>query len=118
MSGLQTKLELTTNSKIPKKHCYTEYRERIEGEHMAEPKRTNEIVLNPGAYVSIQDGTKGSIKTFVGPILVNQGGNELPIVYDNKEFTKVDDLKKAIRKSVVAPEGHYVILTNPAAKDE
>jgi major vault protein len=87
---------------------------------MAEIKqRSNEVVLPPGKFVFIQDGTKGSLKVYVGPILVNQSGTDDPMIYDEKTgFSQVDDLESAIQTSHVAPEGFYAILTNPTEKND
>jgi major vault protein len=76
-----------------------------------------EIVLAPGEYAYMQDLTKGSVKTFVGPCVINQTAQEKPVVYQarNGTFRKVEKLEEAVRKSPVAVEGYYLILKNPVS---
>lgn len=75
-----------------------------------------EIVLSPGEYAYMQDLTKGVVKTYVGPCVINQTGQEKPVVYKakNGSFQKVTRLEEAVRKSPVAVEGYYLVLKNPA----
>lgn len=77
--------------------------------------RKREQVLPPGTYAFIQDGTKGSIKTHAGPVTLTLTAQDKPVKYDTRShgFEEVG-LDAAVMKNVVAPEGYYVVLTNPA----
>jgi major vault protein len=68
----------------------------------------------------MQDVTKGQIKTFTGPTVINQTAQEVPVVYypETGEFKRVGTLEEAVRKSAISVEGFYLILKNPAKKDE
>ena len=76
--------------------------------------RNREYLVPPGSYMYVQDGTSGKIKTNVGPIQVSLTGNDSPMVYDSREFKRMESLEQAVRKSIVAPDGYYVVLMNPA----
>jgi major vault protein len=81
---------------------------------------SREYTLPPGTYIHAQDGTSGKIKTHVGPTVVTLTGNDSPIVFDfeagslGAEFKPCESLKEAVRKSIVAPDGFYAVLMNPA----
>lgn len=83
--------------------------------------RSNEYTLPPGTYLHVQDGTSGKIKTFVGPVVVTLTGSDTPITFEYNDgaadFKPQESLEKALRKSVVAPEGFYAVLMNPAKGD-
>lgn len=84
---------------------------------MANPNQNQtqrELVVPPGNYVFTQDTTKGVIKVHSGPIVVNPTAQEVPVVYDGKQFRRVDSLEEAMVPSPVAPEGSYMVLKNPA----
>lgn len=85
---------------------------------MSESK-PRELVLSPGQYAFVQDATKGNIKVFVGPVVVNHTNQDVPIVFDDdtQQFRQVATLDEARRFSPVAPEGDYLILSNPAKED-
>lgn len=74
-----------------------------------------DMVLPPGTYAYMQDVTKGVIKTYTGPTVINPTAQEVPVVYNAEEgrFEK-SDLESAVRRAVIAPEGFYIILLNPA----
>lgn len=82
--------------------------------------KPRELVLPPGQYAYVQDATKGNIKVFVGPVVVNQTNQDVPIVFNDntQQFEQVATLDEARRFSPVAPEGDYLILSNPATKEE
>lgn len=80
-----------------------------------EIKGQRELIVPPGSYVYTQDATKGVIKVYSGPIVVNPTAQEVPVVFDAKEgFKRVDTLEEAQRKSPFCPEGSYIVLQNPA----
>jgi len=78
------------------------------------PKR--DLVLPPGSYAYMQDVTKGVVKTYSGPTVINPTAQERPVVYDAdaNTFRGVTALEEAMRISPIAAEGHYIILRNPA----
>ncbi len=78
------------------------------------PKR--DLVLPPGSYAYMQDVTKGVVKTYSGPTVINPTAQERPVIYDPQHatFRVVGSLEDATRLSPIAAEGHYVILRNPA----
>jgi major vault protein len=75
---------------------------------------SRDLVLNPGEYAYMQDSTKGIIKTFVGPTVVNQTGQDRPVVFDKGRFLLARSLEDAVRQSPRAEEGQYLVLESPA----
>lgn len=74
-----------------------------------------DLVLAPQQYAFLQDETRGQIKTYVGPMVINQTGQDRPVRYDhaNKSYQRVS-LETAVVQTPVASEGDYIILENPA----
>jgi len=74
-----------------------------------------DLALAPGTYAYLQDLTKGAIKTYTGPCIINQTAQEVPVVYDPRQgtFKPCRALEDAVRKSPIAVEGYYLILLNP-----
>src|SRR5579885_418532 len=83
---------------------------------MSTDEKKRELVLPPGTYAYMQDQTKGLIRVHTGPTVVNQTNQESPVVYDPESgtFKRVSSIEEALKKSVIAPEGFYVVLLNPA----
>lgn len=84
-----------------------------------ETKQQNEIIIPPGKYIFMQDGTSGRIKVHVGPTTVTRTNNDAPVVYTKNsrgagKFVTCASLEEALRDSVVIPEGFYAVLMNPA----
>lgn len=74
-----------------------------------------DLVLAPGEYAYLQDETRGQIKTFVGPTVINQTAQDRPVIYDaNERGFKRSTLEQAVQKSPTASEGDYIVLENPA----
>ncbi|MDX2089112.1 MAG: hypothetical protein SFX73_14740 [Kofleriaceae bacterium] len=75
-----------------------------------------DLVLPPGSYAYMQDVTKGVVKTYSGPTVINPTAQERPVIYDaaTNTFKSVASLEDAMRIAPIAPEGHYIILRNPA----
>jgi major vault protein len=75
-----------------------------------------DLVLPPGSYAYMQDVTKGVVKTYSGPTVINPTAQERPVIYDaeSNTFRGVTSLEEAMRISPIAPEGYYIILRNPA----
>jgi len=79
-------------------------------------REKREIALAPGSYAYMQDTTKGIVKTYVGPTVINQTGTEVPVIWNAAagQFDKCGTLEDAVKLSPVAVEGSYLILDNPA----
>ena len=75
-----------------------------------------DLVLPPGSYAYMQDVTKGVVKTYSGPTVINPTAQERPVIYEGEKntFRTATSLEEAMRISPIAPEGHYIILRNPA----
>jgi major vault protein len=73
-----------------------------------------DLVLPPGSYAYMQDVTKGVVKTYTGPTVINPTAQERPVIYDAGTFRAAASLEDAMRISPLAAEGYYVILRNPA----
>ncbi|MGH7175467.1 MAG: hypothetical protein ACREGR_03870, partial [Minisyncoccia bacterium] len=78
-----------------------------------------DLVLAPGEYAYLQDETRGQIKTHCGPTQCNATAQDRFVRFDPEtgSFQRCT-LEQAAVKSPVASEGDYLILQNPAAKDE
>jgi major vault protein len=85
------------------------------GTVMSETQK-RDLVLPPGSYAYMQDVTKGVVKTYSGPTVINPTAQERPVVYDaqSNTFRSAASLDDAMRISPIAPEGYYIILRNPA----
>jgi major vault protein len=81
----------------------------------SEGREKRDLALAPGTYAYLQDLTKGAIKTYTGPCIINQTAQETPVVYNSKRgtFEPCRTLEDAVRKSPIAVEGYYLILLNP-----
>lgn len=77
---------------------------------------SNELILNPGEFAFLQDNTKGNVQTFVGPLVITQTGQLRPILFGKGRFTETS-LQNAAAQSVSAEKGQYLILENPAMKE-
>src|SRR5688572_25437779 len=79
------------------------------------PDQKRDLVLTPGEYCYMQDQTRGQIKTHVGPTVINQTAQELPVAYNTQtqQFTRCS-LESAVVRAPLASEGEYLILENPA----
>ncbi len=81
------------------------------------PKR--DLVLAPSEYAYMQDVTKGIVKTYTGPTVINPTAQERPVVFDpEKKLFEPCPLEEAVQQIAIAPEGFYLILKNPSAKDD
>lgn len=80
-----------------------------------------DLVLAPGEYAYIQDGTKGNISVYVGPQKTTISQTDIPVKWDPASRTyKRCDQEGARCQFPSAPEGFYMVLQNPvpAGKDE
>jgi major vault protein len=84
-----------------------------------------DLVLAPNEEAFILDETKGHVVTYVGPTKASLGNTDKPVFFKeepesgNPYAGKFEpcNLDKAIQTFVVAPEGWYVILRNPAKNE-
>jgi major vault protein len=87
---------------------------------MADDIKNRDLLLNPDTYMYMQnEGKNGMISVFVGPGVVNQTGQDKPVVYDpaNRKYRSTN-LEAAVQQFVRAEEGDYVILENPSMDDK
>jgi major vault protein len=79
-----------------------------------------DLVLNPQEQAYLQDETRGQIKTYVGPCVINQTGQDRPVVYDytTRTFRRCTSLEQAVVKVPVASEGDYIVLENPSQNND
>ena len=77
------------------------------------------VPLPPGVQAFLQNTTDGHIKTYVGPIMMDQTGQDRPVVYNPKqrEFYPTT-LEESVQRCIKVDEGDYVVLQNPAADNE
>jgi major vault protein len=87
------------------------------GGHMDERTSKRDLVLAPSEYAYMQDVTKGIVKTYTGPTVINPTAQERPVKFDpaTKLFAPCS-LEQAVQQIAIAPEGFYVILKNPSTK--
>jgi major vault protein len=76
-----------------------------------------QLVLAQNQHAFIQDATKGTVQVYAGPHSLGLSPNDKPVVYDNAkdEYTSVS-MTAAIKQNPLVPEGHYLVLENPAFK--
>ena len=86
---------------------------------MDERNAKRDLVLAPSEYAYMQDVTKGIVKTYTGPTVINPTAQERPVVFDpdDKQF-KPCPLEQAVQQIAIAPEGYYLILKNPSTRDD
>lgn len=86
---------------------------------MDERASKRDLVLAPSEYAYMQDVTKGVIKTYTGPTVINPTAQERPVFF-NQETKRFEPcaLEQAVQQSAVAPEGYYLILDNPSQRGE
>ncbi len=84
---------------------------------MDDRNNKRDLVLSPSEYAYMQDVTKGIVKTYTGPTVINPTAQERPVVFDasTKLFAPCS-LEQAVQQIAIAPEGYYLILKNPSHK--
>src|SRR5262245_42973287 len=86
---------------------------------MDDRQSKRDLVLAPGEYAYMQDVTKGVIKTYTGPTVINPTAQERPVVFDHDERRFVGcSLEDAVQPMAIAPEGSYLVLENPSARGD
>jgi len=76
-----------------------------------------DLVLAPSEYAYMQDVTKGIVKTYTGPTVINPTAQERPVLFN--QATKLFEpcsLEQAVQQIAIAPEGFYLTLKNPSTK--
>jgi major vault protein len=82
---------------------------------MAETREKRDLVVPPGSYAYVQDGTTGAVKVHTGPTVVTPSAQDKPYIYDPvKKFVEAASMDQALRPNVEASEGQYILLRNPA----
>jgi len=79
-----------------------------------------DLVLPPNTHAFILNKQKGDVEVYVGPHKSNLDDNtDQPVVFDyqQKKFKNVP-LFDAIKNNMVAPEGWYLVLKNPAVDNK
>ena len=73
-----------------------------------------DLVLAPGEYAYIQDGTKGIISVYVGPQKTSLSQTDFPVNWDSarRQYNRCEQ-SAAIHPFPSAPEGYYMVLQNP-----
>ena len=86
---------------------------------MDERSNKRDLVLAPGEYAYMQDVTKGVVKTYTGPTVINPTAQERPILFDaeTSRFAPCS-LDEAVQPIATAPEGSYLVLENPSARGD
>jgi major vault protein len=86
---------------------------------MDERNNKRDLVLAPGEYAYMQDVTKGVVKTYTGPTVINPTAQERPIVFDADASRFVPcALEDAVQPIATAPEGSYLVLENPSVRGD
>ncbi len=84
---------------------------------MDERNTKRDLVLAPSEYAYMQDVTKGIVKTYTGPTVINPTAQERPVVFDAEtKLFQPCSLEDAVQQIAIAPEGFYLILKNPSEK--
>jgi major vault protein len=78
-----------------------------------------QLILAQNQYALVQDSTNGAVRVSAGPHTQSLSGQEKPVIYDsNKDkFIQVAP-EDAIKQNPLVPEGHYLVLENPAFDDK
>jgi major vault protein len=86
---------------------------------MDERNAKRDLVLAPSEYAYMQDVTKGVVKTYTGPTVINPTAQERAVTFDQetKRFEPCS-LEQAVQQIAIAPEGYYLILKNPSHKGD
>src|SRR5687768_6894314 len=85
-----------------------------QGGSMDERNNKRDLVLAPSEYAYMQDVTKGIVKTYTGPTVINPTAQERPVNFDPESKTfRPCSLDEAVQQIAIAPEGFYLVLKNP-----
>jgi major vault protein len=75
-----------------------------------------QLVLAQNQYAFIQDTTKGHVSIYAGPSSTALSQSDRPVSFDSgtQQFVTTPTALAAIKQNPLVPEGHYLILENPA----
>ena len=77
--------------------------------------QTGQLVLSQTQHAFVQDATKGTVQVYAGPHALPLSNTDRPVIYDNDKYEFIQvPLQQAIRQNPLVPEGHYLVLENPA----
>lgn len=80
-----------------------------------ERSKGGELVLATGQFAHVLDRTKGNVCVYVGPSKTSLSETDQPISTDSSVNTfRSCEMREAVRPFPNAPEGSYIVLTNPA----
>ncbi len=83
------------------------------------PETQGQLVLAQNQYAFIQDATKGTVQVYAGPHVLALSQNDRPVNYDKNTDTFVQvPIGEAIKQNPLVPEGHYLVLENPATDNK
>jgi major vault protein len=86
---------------------------------MDDRQSKRDLVLAPSEYAYMQDVTKGVIKTYTGPTVINPTAQERPVRFDaDAKAFEPCALEEAVQPIAIAPEGYYVVLKNPSTRGD
>lgn len=83
---------------------------------MPEGEKSKELVLPLSTYTYILDQTNGQVSAVVGPYKASLSATDQLVTWDptNRRFKDVDNTPSAQQGFVVAEQGQYIVLVNPA----
>lgn len=83
---------------------------------MPEGEKSKELVLPLSTYAYILDETNGQVSAAVGPYKASLGNTDQLVTWDpaTRRFKNVDNAQTAQQSFVVAEQGEYIVLVNPA----
>jgi major vault protein len=75
-----------------------------------------QLVLAQNQYAFIQDTTKGHVSIYAGPSSTALSQSDRPVSFDaaSQQFVSTSSAQAATKQNPLVPEGHYIILENPA----
>jgi len=83
-------------------------------------RERGDLILAPGEYAYILDGSKGNINVATGPMKTSLSETDRAVVFDDKtrKFVEATDNDKIKQLNALAPEGWYIVLKNPSKASE
>mgnify|MGYP001604185961 FL=1 len=80
---------------------------------------TRDLILAPNQFAIILDETKGMVAVYVGPHKTSLAATDRPVLYNlgTRKYERAT-LDTATQEFLLAVEGSYIVLENPAANNE
>ena len=76
-------------------------------------------MLAQNQFAFLQDATKGTVQVLAGPYVLALSQNDRPVTYKKETDTFVQvQIGEAIKQNPLVPEGHYLVLENPATDNK